>query len=434
MRRRVPECVATIAAAVAFAAFLAVFALERGSYKAAVETWALRDLRARTELAAATLREPLATGDFRRLHAFGEECEADGVRLTVFSPPGGIVFDSLAQAGPGGRADRPEVVEAFARGEGSSLRRSQTGKAECLYCARRSGNFAVRLAVPRERVLAPIRRGRVSLALAALAGGAGVRFVFLFTRRLVSRMAEIARDRDAQARLVDQMRSLEKFRRDFVADISHEIKTPLAGILGAADLLADFDSLPPSDRAALLGVVRTESRRLDTLARGILSLSKIEHEQERPARDFAEEDVAAVVACAVERLRPRAAAEGFRLVSGRMDACRISCDAALLDEAVSNLVENAIRHSGAGEAVVSVEVRADCVAISVEDHGVGVSEEERGRVFERFHRAAAARASSSGGSGLGLAIVRGIARLHGGDAVLLPVVPSGCRFEIRISR
>ncbi len=434
VKRRPPSCLATVAAAVCLAALVAVFALERDSFRAAVEEWALRDLRARAELAADALREPLATGDFRRLHAFGDECTANGVRLTVFSPPGGIVFDSLAATGSVGRADRPEVAEAFAHGEGACMRNSWSGMSECLYCARRSGNFAVRLAIPRERVLAPIRRGRTGLLLAALSGGVGVLLVFLSTRRLASRMAELSRERDAQAVLVERMRRIEKFRRDFIADVSHEIKTPLAGILGAADLLGDFDSLPADGRAALLQVLKDESKRLDNLVRGILSLSRIEHDQEGPPREFDENDVASIVAETMARLRPRAEAAGFSLATKRMDPCSIRCDAALVDEAVANLVENAIRHSGAHSATISVEARPGEVAISVEDHGVGIPEEERERVFERFHRGQASRASSADGSGLGLAIVRGIARLHGGEAVMLPVKPSGSRFEIRIPR
>ena len=172
--------------AMAFACAVAVFVSETRSFRGAVSQWAARDLAARAELAAANLREPLATGDFRAIHEFGSACAADGVRLTVFSGPGGVVFDSV-----GRRADEPESI----------------------YSMQQCGDFRVRLGLPVERVLAPYRRARVGFLLAALMGGAGVMLVVLFTVRQRARMRELARERDAQRRLVEEMKKVEAFRR-----------------------------------------------------------------------------------------------------------------------------------------------------------------------------------------------------------------------------
>ena len=422
----------SILAALGLAGFAGVFATEQRAFRGSVMTWALRDLRARTELAAATLREPLATGDFKRIHAFGDECTADGVRVTVFSRPGGIVFDSLP--GPsGGHPRRPEVERALETGEGSSLRLSETRGDVFLYCARRSGDFVVRLAIPRDRVYAPVRRARIGFVLAAFSGGAGVLLVILFTYRQRARLAELARERDAQARLVEEMRKVEEFRRDFIADVSHELKTPLTGILGAAEMLEGWETLPAGDRNTLLAMIQRESARLNDLAQGILSLARLERADDGGLPlSLAEADLADIATEAVERLRPRALDAGVEIRLGRMDACTVACDAALVGQAVANLVENAIRHSGARAVEVSVEKRDHGGAIVVEDHGVGIPEAERERVFERFHRVDASRASETGGAGLGLAIVRRIARLHGGDVTLVSVLPTGCRFTIRL--
>ena len=419
-------------AALGLAGFAGVFATEQRAFRGAVTKWALRDLRARTELAAATLRVPLATGDFRRIHQFGDECTADAVRVTVFSRPGGIVFDSLP--GPSiTHSKRPEVEQALETGEGASLRPSGTQGEVFLYSARLSGDFVVRLAIPRDRVYAPVRRARIGFLLAALSGGAGVLLVILFTYRQRARLAELARERDAQARLVEEMRKVEEFRRDFIADVSHELKTPLTGILGAAEMLESWETLPAEDRNTLLAMIQRESTRLNGLAQGILSLARLERAGEgKLPLSMEEADLADIATEAVERLRPRAQEAGVEIRLGRMDSCIVSCDPALVGQAVANLVENAIRHSGARTVEVSVEAREHGGAMVVEDHGVGIPEAERERVFERFHRVDASRAAETGGAGLGLAIVRRIARLHGGDVVLEPAAPTGCRFTITL--
>jgi signal transduction histidine kinase len=111
----------------------------------------------------------------------------------------------------------------------------------------------------------------------------------------------------------------------------------------------------------------------------------------------------------------------------------VRCDAQLVERAVSNLIANAIRHSGSKDIAVSIESVGHESRIAVEDHGIGVPPEHAERIFERFHRVDPARAAETGGSGLGLAIARRIARLHGGDLVLFPAKPHGCRFVFSLT-
>lgn len=381
----------------------AVFVIETHAFREAVAGWAARDLRARTELAASNLREPLATGDFRRIHEFGASCSADGVRLTVFSGPGGVVFDSADRAEP-----QPKAI----------------------YADQPCGEFRVRLGLPVERVLAPYRRARVGFALAALVGGAGVMLIVLFTLRQRARMRELARERDAQSRLVEELRKVEAFRRDFIADVSHEIKTPLTGIIGAVDLLNDGECAEGM-RDRLLGMVKTESERLNALAQGILSLARLER-GDAAAVSRSSVDVAELVRETADRLAPQAMERGVDISVDAPASCMVPCDAQLVESAVSNLAVNALRHSGSKDVRLSVVADGDRVRISVEDHGIGIPPEHRERVFERFHRVDASRSSETGGAGLGLAIVRRIARLHGGDVALEGVEPSGCRFVITL--
>lgn len=384
---------------------VAVFVSETHSFRAAVFSWAQRDLDARTELAAATLNEAVATGDFRRIHEFGAACSAEGVRLTVFSAPGGIVFDSVG---------RSALIE------------------ECLFAVRPCGEFRVRLGLPLSRVLAPYRRARIGFFLAGVVGGAGVLFVLLFTFRQRARLRELARERDAQRRLVEEMQKVESFRRDFIADVSHEIKTPLTGIIGSIDLLASSDDIPQDARDRLMQMVKSESVRLNDLAQGILSLARLERDEASGSSEFAPTDVSEIVREVAERLDAQATENGMKIRVAVPESCTVTCDGQLISGALSNLVVNAIRYSGADEVSVSVVSSSDSVTISVEDHGIGIPAEQRERVFDRFYRVDRSRMADTGGAGLGLAIVRSVARLHGGDVTLEAVHPTGCRFSLSI--
>lgn len=382
-------------AAAGLVGLVATFAVELGSFRRAVEEWAARDLAARTELAAANLREPLRTGDFKALYAFGAACENEGLQLTVFSAGGGLFYNSQPTTN-----SRQLTADAV------------------VYATAASGEFSVRLGLPRERVLAPFRRARLGFLLAALAGGAGMLLVFFFTYRQHVRIRELAR--------------LEKFRREFVADVSHELKTPLTGILGAADLLDEMGENGGNGGKKLLALISREAKRLDALAQGILDLARLERADE--AVHKTPTDLAELVRDVVESLQPQAEEKGIttavrlHLSSSPL----VLCDAQLISRAVSNLVGNALRHSGSKDVVVSVGRAGHEVRIVVEDHGRGIPPEEAKRVFERFHRVDPARAAETGGAGLGLAIVRRIARLHGGEVTLAAASPSGCRFTLAL--
>ena len=370
--------VATVVAAAAFAAVIAAFAAQVVSFGRDVERWARRDLKTQAELTAAGLAAPLRTQDFRRLREVAAALELKGLVLRVRSPGGGVLYD-------GGRGE-PMLEESAAAGEHS-----------------------VAVAIRREQVFEPFRRAVALFALAALVGALGMFVVFFALYRQRVRIRELAR--------------LERYRREFVADVSHEIKTPLTGILGAAEMIGAADD---SSRPRLAAMIAKESKRLNALVQQILDLARLDREGAAPER--ARTDLAGLVREVLEERRAEAESRGVELVFRGNGEVLADCDAILVAEAVSNLVGNAVRHSGSPKVEVACAATAHGAEIAVEDHGVGIPPEHIERVFERFYRVDPARAAESGGAGLGLAIVRRIARLHGGDVRLELVSPHGCRF------
>ncbi len=372
--------VATVVAAAAFAAVIAAFAAQVVSFGRDVECWARRDLKTQAELTAAGLAAPLRTQDFRRLREVAAALERKELVLRVRSPGGGVLYD-------GGRGE-PMLEESAAAGEHS-----------------------VAVAIRREQVFEPFRRAVALFALAALVGALGMFVVFFALYRQRVRIRELAR--------------LERYRREFVADVSHEIKTPLTGIIGAAEMIGEADD---SSRPRLAAMIAKESKRLNALVQQILDLARLDREGAAPER--ARTDLAGLVREILEERRAEAESRGVELVFRGNGEVFADCDAILVAEAVSNLVGNAVRHSGSPKVEVACAATAHGAEIAVEDHGVGIPPEHVERVFERFYRVDPARAAESGGAGLGLAIVRRIARLHGGDVRLEPVSPHGCRFVL----
>ena len=368
-------------AAVAFLGALAVFGWLLNCFWIDIGTWARRDLRSQAELAADSLREPLASQNFRALTGLHTSLEAKGLILRVRSANGGWIFH-------GGY--KGATVEEY------------------VPC----GEYSVGVAIREEQVYAPFYEALVGFVLAALVGVLGMFVVFFILYRQRVRIRELAK--------------LEKFRREFIADVSHEIKTPLTGILGAVDMLEGMEVEKKGGGGqwgVLLSLIRKESKRLNGLVQSILDLARLEREGD--VLDVAGFDLE-------EMLKELAAKYGVRYDGSDKSENLVVGDAALILQAVSNLVENAKRHSGTEDIALSLTWLDGWAHVIVEDHGVGIPPEHAARIFERFHRVDPARAAETGGAGLGLAIVRRIARLHGGEVALTPAKPRGCRFDFSI--
>jgi two-component system sensor histidine kinase SenX3 len=229
-------------------------------------------------------------------------------------------------------------------------------------------------------------------------------------------------------------RRIEETRRDFVANISHELKTPI----GAISLLAEAVEEAADDPAAVRKFgsrVGIESARLTDLVGQIIELSRLQSDD--PLADPELVEIDEVLTDAVERRRMDAERRRITLAVAGAAGARVRGSARQLGVAVGNLVENAIAYSDTGaRVVVAAHVQAhrddDYVEITVSDNGIGIPAAELDRIFERFYRVDYARSRANGGTGLGLAIVKHIAAIHGGDVTVWSQVGQGSTFTIRI--
>ncbi len=228
----------------------------------------------------------------------------------------------------------------------------------------------------------------------------------------------------------------EDFRREFTANVAHELKTPLTAILGATEMLGDGSALSEEERKELLAIVHEQAGRLSSFVKDILDLTQLERDARASRADFAPVPLNEVVETVVALARGRAKKKGVEIRIVRNDWATVFGDAHLLEQALDNLVENALRYSLSPVVEVSLvtESAASGIFLSVADHGVGIPPEAIDHVFERFYRVDKARSRSLGGTGLGLAIVKHIVLLHGGDVSVSSESGVRTAFTIRLPR
>ncbi|HOX24458.1 MAG TPA: ATP-binding protein [Candidatus Krumholzibacteria bacterium] len=234
---------------------------------------------------------------------------------------------------------------------------------------------------------------------------------------------------------VTRMRRLENVRRDFVANVSHELRTPITSIKGFVETLQDDPPADPLAFARFLGIIGRQADRLQAIIDDLLTLSKLE--QDGPQASLAREDcrIADVLHDAVALCTARLPGDGPGVRIDCPADLRLPVNVALLEQAVVNLVDNALKHSGAAaEILVSAREEPGRVMIAVRDEGRGIAEAHLPRLFERFYRVDRARSRTLGGTGLGLAIVKHIAGAHGGEVGVTSRPGQGSTFTITLPR
>jgi two-component system, OmpR family, sensor histidine kinase SenX3 len=228
-----------------------------------------------------------------------------------------------------------------------------------------------------------------------------------------------------------ERRRVEEVRRDFVANTSHELKTPVGALALLAETVEDAADDPEAVRR-FAGRMRQEANRLTNLVQDMITLSRIQAAE--PIPDPVTVDLDVVVAEALDRGRMKASSRGIELASTGERGLSVHGDEELLVTALRNLLDNAVAYSPEKtKVVIATRLNGhDVVELTVADQGIGIPERDLERIFERFYRVDPARSRVTGGTGLGLAIVKHVTAAHGGKVTVTSKEGSGSTFTLRL--
>lgn len=231
---------------------------------------------------------------------------------------------------------------------------------------------------------------------------------------------------------ITELRKLERIRRDFVANVSHEFRTPLTAIQGFAETLIGGAMDDPQNRGRFLGIILEHSRRLARLTEDLLKLSQMD--AERLELEVRSVGVAQLIESCYETAQRRAAEKGLSLsLNLPSHLPDVAGDNRRLQEVLQNLLDNAIQYTlPGGKIVLSAEAGNDEVIFTVADTGIGIPQADQPRIFERFYRVDVARSREAGGTGLGLAIAKHLIEVHGGRIWVESELGAGSKFHFSV--
>ena len=232
---------------------------------------------------------------------------------------------------------------------------------------------------------------------------------------------------------VTKLRRLENVRREFVANVSHEIKTPLTAIKGFVETLHDGTVEKPEDIKRFFGIIIKHINRLDAIVEDLLTLSKIEREDTEKEIKFETGSIKDVIETAIQVCQAKADKKNIHIESICDNKISARIDLSLFDQAIVNILDNAIKYSEKGSAVyVECSLVEKEIIVSIKDQGIGIAKKHLPRLFERFYRVDKARSRELGGTGLGLAIAKHIVQTHGGRISVESTPGKGSIFTIHL--
>ena len=350
------------------------------------------------------------------------------LRVTWIDEDGTVLYDNDASAELlSNHNDRPEIQEAFDKGSGEAIRKSDTmNKTTFYYAVLLDNGTVLRVATNAQSLWSVFMSAAPIIALIILLIIAICIFLsHMLTKQLllpIEMMAENLEDSDYESPykeldpLAEMLRSQHadilaaaKARQDFTANVSHELKTPLTAISGYAELL-DGGMVGEEQQKHFYQEIRKNADRLLALINDIIRLSDLDRKGHELS--FGVIDLFEVVKECMDELTVNAKQRNVN-ISLDGESCNVHGSKDMLKELVENLVQNAIRYNNAGGKVwVSVTKRDGRSVLTVKDNGIGIPASEQQRIFERFYRVDKSRSKATGGTGLGLAIVKHIVEIH----------------------
>ena len=232
---------------------------------------------------------------------------------------------------------------------------------------------------------------------------------------------------------ITRIHKLEEVRRDFVANVSHELKTPITSIKGFVETLQEGALDKPQEATRFLEIIARHADRLNAIVDDLLSLSQLEEDSEKRRLFFENTYLRPVLASAVELSKIKAEKKNITVELICDESIAVKINSALIEQAVLNLVDNAIKYSNDNSNVkISVQKQKKDILISVCDKGCGIEKQHLSRIFERFYVVDKSRSRKLGGTGLGLSIVKHISQVHGGCVTVESKVNEGSTFTIHL--
>lgn len=232
---------------------------------------------------------------------------------------------------------------------------------------------------------------------------------------------------------VTQLRRLEKMRQDFVANVSHEIKTPLTTIKGFVETLQSGAKDNPKEAIRFLSIIEKHVNRLGAIIDDLLQLSRIEKENEENLIQLTKTAVKKIITSSIKICKAEAEAKQIEINFTCYDSLEAMIEPVLFEQAMVNLINNAVKYSMEKSKIQINAIKTDLgVSFSIKDSGIGISKKHLPRLFERFYRVDKARSREQGGTGLGLAIVKHIVQAHGGHVTVDSTPGKGSTFTIHL--
>jgi len=232
---------------------------------------------------------------------------------------------------------------------------------------------------------------------------------------------------------ITEMVRLQQIRTDFVANASHELKTPIAAIRGFAETIVDDPDMEDQTRRHFIDRIRSQAARLENIVQDLIQLSRVDSSTKRQLNN--DVDLGALLAHVFEERRDQASDKGVQMhLALPSEAIVVRGERGGLDQMVSNLLDNSIKYSRQSDGRVDLRLLAqgDIASIEVQDNGIGIPTEEQQRIFERFYRVDRARSREQGGTGLGLSIVKHVAQSHRGSVSVTSAKGEGSTFIVRL--